>query len=72
MGFFNEYKAEKIIEDLRQSVSLKAVVSRDGKTNEIDSRLLVPGDLVSVYVGDIVPADMRILECKDLEVNEGT
>jgi Mg2+-importing ATPase len=72
LGFFNEYKAEKIIDDLRQSVSLKAVVSRDGKTNEIDSRLLVPGDLVSVYVGDIAPADMRILECKDLEVNEGT
>jgi len=72
LGFFNEYKAEKIIDDLRQSVSLKAVVSRDGKTNEIDSRRLVPGDLVSVYVGDIVPADIRILECKDLEVNEGT
>jgi len=72
LGFFNEYKAEKIIDDLRQSVSLKAVVSRDGKTNEIDSRQLVPGDLVSVYVGDIVPADIRILECKDLEVNEGT
>ena len=72
LGFFNEYKAEKIIDDLRQSVSLKAVVTRDGKSNEIDSRLLVPGDFVSVYVGDIVPADARILECKDLEVNEGT
>ncbi len=72
LGFFNEYKAEKIIDDLRQSVSLKAVVNRDGKANEIDSRLLVPGDSVSVYVGDIVPADMRILECKELEANEGT
>ena len=72
LGFFNEYKAEKIIDDLRQSVSLKAVVTREGRTNEIDSRLLVPGDFVSIYVGDIVPADTRILECKDLEVNEGT
>ena len=72
LGFYNEYKAEKIIDDLRQSVSLKAVVTRDNKTNEIDSRLLVPGDLVSVYVGDIIPADTRVLECKDLEVNEGT
>ena len=72
LGFLNEYKAEKIIEDLRQSVSLKAVVTRDDKTSEVDSRLLVPGDLVSVYVGDIVPADMRILESKDMEVNEAT
>ena len=70
LGFYNEYKAEKIIEDLRQSVSLKAVVIRDGKPAQIDSKLLAPGDLVSVYVGDIVPSDMRIVDCKDLEVNE--
>jgi len=70
LGYFNEYKAEKIIEDLRQTVSLKAVVIRDGKPSEIDSRLLIPGDLISVYVGDIVPSDMRIVESKDLEVNE--
>jgi Mg2+-importing ATPase len=70
LGFFNEYKAEKIIDDLRQSVSLKAVVIRDGKPAEIDSRLVVPGDIVSVYVGDIVPADMRVIESKDVEVNE--
>ncbi len=70
LGFFNEYKAEKIVEDLRQNVSIKAVVTRDGKPSEINARLLVPGDLVSVYVGDIVPADMRIVESKDLQINE--
>jgi Mg2+-importing ATPase len=70
LGYYNEYKAEKIIEDLRHTISLKAVVIRDGKPSEIDSRLLVPGDLVSVYVGDIVPSDMRIVESKDLDVNE--
>ena len=72
LGFYNEYKAEKIIDDLRQSVSLKAVVIRDGKLTEIDSRFVVPGDLVSVYIGDIVPADMRVMDFKDLEVNEAT
>jgi Mg2+-importing ATPase len=72
LGFFNEYKAEKIVEDLRQSVSIKAVVIRDGKPSEIESRLLVPGDLVSVYVGDIVPADVRIVESKNLQANEAT
>ncbi|MEM3449466.1 MAG: magnesium-translocating P-type ATPase [Nitrososphaerota archaeon] len=70
LGFFNEYRAEKSIVDLRMKVSIKAVVTRDGKPSEINSRLLVPGDLVSVYVGDIIPADMRIVECKDLQVNE--
>jgi Mg2+-importing ATPase len=70
LGFYNEYRAEKIIDDLRQSVSLKAVAIRDGTPAELDSKLLVPGDLVSVYVGDIVPADMRIVDCKEIETNE--
>ncbi len=70
LGFFNEYKAEKIVENLRQKVSFKAVVTRNGKPAEIESKLLVPGDIVSVYVGDIVPADMRIVESKGLHANE--
>lgn len=70
LGFYNEYRAEKIIEHLRQTVSLKAVAIRDGKATQIDSKLLAPGDLVLVYVGDIVPSDMRLVDCKDLEVNE--
>jgi Mg2+-importing ATPase len=72
LGYYNEYKAEKTVQDLRQAVSIKAVVTRDGKTSQIDSKLLVPGDLVSVYVGDLVPADMRIVKLKDLEANEAT
>jgi Mg2+-importing ATPase len=70
LGFFNEYRAEKTVEALRRKVSIKAVVVRDGKPSEIDSTLLVPGDLVSLHVGGIVPADMRIVEAKDLHVNE--
>jgi magnesium-transporting ATPase (P-type) len=57
LGFYNEYKAEKIVENLRNNVSIKAVVTRDGKACQIDSKLLVPGDLVTVYVGDISPSD---------------
>jgi len=72
LGFYNEYRAEKTVDNLRKSVSLKAVVKRDGKQSEIDSSLLVPGDIVKVYVGDIVPSDMRIVECNSLEVNEAT
>jgi len=70
LGFFNEYRAEKIVVDLRRNVSIKAVVTRDDRASEVDARLLVPGDLVSVYIGDIVPADLRLVECKNLQVNE--
>jgi Mg2+-importing ATPase len=72
LGFYNEYKAEKTVQDLRQTVGIKAVVTREGKSFQIDSKLLVRGDLVSVYVGDLVPADMRIVKSKDLETNEAT
>jgi Mg2+-importing ATPase len=72
LGFYNEYKAEKIVENLRQNVSIKAIVVRDGKSSQIDSKQLVPGDLVSVYVGDIAPADMRIVKSKELQADEAT
>jgi Mg2+-importing ATPase len=72
LGYYNEYKAEKIVENLRQNVAIKAVITRDGKSSQVDSRLLVPGDLVSVYVGDLAPADMRIVKSKDLQTDEAT
>jgi Mg2+-importing ATPase len=72
LGFYNEYRAEKTVQNLRQTVGIKAVVTREGKSSQIDSKLLVPGDLASVYVGDLVPADMRIVKSKDLEANEAT
>ena len=70
LGFYNEFRASKMVEDLANTVSMKAVVTRDGKSSEVDSSLLAPGDLVTVYVGDIVPADMRVVESKELQANE--
>jgi len=70
LGFFNEYRAERIVVNLRRNVSINSVVTRDGKPSEVDSRELVLGDLVSVYVGSIVPADIRIVECKYLQSDE--
>jgi Mg2+-importing ATPase len=72
LGFYNEYKAEKIVENLRENVSIKAVVTRDGKACQLDSKLLVPGDLVTVYVGDISPADIRLVRSKELQADEAT
>jgi P-type Mg2+ transporter len=70
LGFYNEYRATKLVEDLESTVSIKAVVTRDGKTAEVDSSTLVPGDLGTVYIGDIVPADMRIVSSTELQINE--
>jgi len=72
LGFLNEYRAEKTVQDLRRNVSIKAVVTRDGKVSDVDAALVVPGDLVSLYVGDIVPADMRVIEVKDLQLDEAS
>ena len=72
LGFLNEYRAEKAVQDLRRNVSIKAVVTRDGKVSDVDAALVVPGDLVSLYVGDIVPADMRVIEVKDLQLDEAS
>ena len=62
LGFYNEYNAEKTVQALRKSVSLKAVTTRESRPSEIDARLVVPGDVISIYVGDVVPADMRIVQ----------
>jgi Mg2+-importing ATPase len=72
LGFYNEYKAEKIVAALTERVSLKATVTRDGKTYEVSAKELVPGDIVHVYIGDVVPADMRLIEARDLQVDEAT
>ena len=70
LGFYNEFRAERAVEELQRSVSIKAVVMRDGKTTEVDSSSVVPGDILQVYIGDIVAADTRIVDYKELEVNE--
>ncbi|MEM3071549.1 MAG: magnesium-translocating P-type ATPase, partial [Candidatus Anstonellales archaeon] len=63
-GFFQEYKAEKVLSELKKYYSYKATVIRGGKKFQISSSELVPGDVVSVGLGDIVPADLRILESR--------
>ena len=47
LGFYNEFRATKLVEDLESTVSLKAVVTRDGKSAEIDASTIVPGDLAT-------------------------
>ncbi|MCK4650187.1 HAD-IC family P-type ATPase [Candidatus Pacearchaeota archaeon] len=70
IGFFQEYKAEEIIEKLRRSLRYKVLVLRNGKQVRIDSRFLVPGDIVILNAGDNVLADCRILKSEELQANE--
>jgi len=70
IGFVQEYKAEKIIEKLKKSLSYEVVVLRNGKRKEINSKFLVPGDIVILEEGDKVLADCRLMEAENLQVNE--
>ncbi len=68
-GFIQEYKAEKTLESLRSLTSPKAKVLRDGKWQTIDAKYLVPGDVIRLIDGDIIPADCKIIE-GNLQINE--
>lgn len=62
VGFWQEHKADNAIELLKQRLAPKARVLRDGTWNEIESRELVPGDIVRVRLGVIIPADIKLIE----------
>jgi magnesium-transporting ATPase (P-type) len=70
IGFIQESKAEKAIESLKQMLTTQATVLRDGKWIQIDSVSLVVGDIVRLQSGDKVPADVRLISCRDLQVDE--
>lgn len=72
VGFFNEYKAEKTVEALRKLVGFKARVRRSGKTIEVDTVELVPGDIVLLEAGQKLPADIRLINVDQLQINEAS
>ena len=69
-GVYQEGKAEEAIEALKSMSSPAARVLRDGHVTEVDSKELVPGDIVILEAGDVVPADMRLLEANTLKIEE--
>jgi Mg2+-importing ATPase len=70
LSFFNEYRSEKAVEELHSEIKHLAAVDRDGAPAEIAVTQLVPGDVVYLRVGDVIPADLRLLEVHELECDE--
>ena len=69
-GLYQEYQAEKSLASLKKMTKTMVRVFRDGKEQEIDSRYLVPGDIVFLEEGTKIPADGQVIEAYNLEVNE--
>ncbi len=70
VGFWEEHQAGNAIEALKAKLALQCKVKRDGKWITIASRELVPGDIIRIRLGDIVPADVRLLEGDPLNVDQ--
>ncbi len=70
VGFLQEYRAEHAVEALMKMVAPKATVRRDGQREQIDADQIVPGDLVLLSEGNVVPADVRLRAVQSLQVNE--
>lgn len=72
LNFVQTYRSQKAAERLRQQVAPTAAVLRDGNWVEIPRRYLVPGDVIRLVAGNLVPADARLLETRDLHVNQAS
>jgi H+-transporting ATPase len=70
IGFWEEHQAGKAIAALKAELAIKARVLRDGKWITPPSRELVPGDVIRLRLGDIVPADARLLDGDPIEVDQ--
>ena len=72
LGFVQEFKAEKAIEALRKMLHPTCKVLRDSKEQLLDAKLLVPGDIVLLEIGDKIPADLRLIESFNLTIDESS
>jgi len=72
LSFFQEYRAGREAEKLSEMVRTTSTVRRNGRPREINIREIVPGDIIDLFAGDMIPADLRIISCKDLFVNQSS
>lgn len=72
LRFVQEARADTAAAKLRAMISVHATVLRDGRPQEVPIDQLVPGDVVELAAGDMIPADVRLLACKDLFLSQGS
>lgn len=70
IGFIQEGKAERALEAISGMLSPRAIVIRGGKKADLPADQVVPGDIVVLQAGDLVPADLRLLRCRNLQIDE--
>jgi len=70
VGFWEEYQADNAIEALKKKLALHARVRRNGKWKHIPARELVPGDIIRLRLGEIIPADVQLLDGDPIEVDQ--
>ena len=70
LGFWEENEASNALDALKNSLALKARVLRSGKWEQVDARTLVPGDIVRLYLGDVVPADCKLIQGDYISIDQ--
>ena len=70
LGFVNEYRSENAVAELHTHLRHETVLRREGVDAPVDVRELVPGDVIALRMGELVPADVRLLEVNGLECDE--
>ncbi|HEX5000672.1 MAG TPA: plasma-membrane proton-efflux P-type ATPase [Terriglobia bacterium] len=70
LGFWEERQASNALESLKESLALKARALRGGAWDELKAQSLVPGDVIRLYLGDVVPADCRLIEGDYLSIDQ--
>ncbi|MCZ8133912.1 MAG: HAD-IC family P-type ATPase, partial [Algoriphagus sp.] len=72
LGFVQEYRAEKAMDSLKKFTETQTKVFRDGQLTTLPSKDLVPGDIVALEAGNMVPADLRLIDTFSLKVDESS
>src|SRR4029450_752899 len=70
LGFWEEHEASNALDALKSSLALKARALRGGKWEQVDARTLVPGDIVRLYLGDVVPADCKLIQGDYISIDQ--
>lgn len=70
VGVWQEYKADRAIQNLSKKLAVRIKVKRDGKWKWINARYLVPRDVIELTAGDLIPADLEIVEAKNISIDE--